>query len=776
MSKKSAKSPLLTKLLRDLRDGWKSFLAILIICALAIILYMGLDASWRAIDMDLTEQFEQSNMADMWVSGQLSERSLRDIAALPGVSQAQRRVGATFDAPALDQSPTLTLVANEGEPLVCIPLLREGRLPQAANEAMLSENFAKAQGIQPGDSIRIEQGDRQMSLLVTGLGLLPEFVVSSEGDELAPSALKKGYAYVTRETLGYLPLSEIALTLVPGADLGEVRAAVQALSEERQVVVIEREEVFGIKMATEQSQQIRALGAIFPLIFFVIAALITWTTMNRLIESQRLQIGSLFAMGYTRRELLGHYAGYGILVAVAGLIIGIAGALWIVAPIVLYFTGTAYAMPDAQPYLSPVATLVVGLALMAMTGGASMLSARSALSQTPASLLRPKPPGKGKRVFLERIKWLWRRLPFSEKMILRNMLRSPMRLLIGLIGAIGCSALMLSGFGMRDSVNYVMINHYTRTMHYDIRVSLQDQLPDGYAQSLALRTGADAFELEMITSAEVQVQDEWRMKQVYVLEDAHDMIRLNDESGEALTLPASGLALTRVAADEYGLGVGDQLTLRRPGGRSVQARVSHIIDLQLNQGVYMTRSAWKALDLSPFMPTHVLLRGSELSPDEILERLDGSTRARTLDQERDTGMATLGIMNIVVLLLVLFSGALELVVFYNLGQLNFSERIRELATLKVLGFTKPEMKKLVLRENILITAMGLPLGLLVGPPLLNLLLTYGLPNTIQFIPIIATSSWLYTAAITMAFAFLVNLILGAKFKTINMVEALKSVE
>ena len=133
-------------------------------------------------------------------------------------------------------------------------------------------------------------------------------------------------------------------------------------------------------------------------------------------------------------------------------------------------------------------------------------------------------------------------------------------------------------------------------------------------------------------------------------------------------------------------------------------------------------------------------------------------------------------MNVIVVLLVLFSGALELVVFYNLGQLNFSERIRELATLKVLGFTRREMKKLVLRENIIITLMGLPLGLMLGPPLLQLLLTYGLPNTIQFVSYITQASWLYTVGITMVFAFLVNIILGAKFKSVNMVEALKSVE
>ncbi len=776
MKKKAARPSLLIKLLRDLKQGWKSFLAILIICSLAVVLYMGLDATWRSVDADLDLQFGRSNMADLWVRGEMSDRTLRDAAAIPGVSEAQRRVSANFEAPALAENPTITLVSGEGESTVCIPLLREGRLPVRRGEGMLGERFAQAHGLKPGDSISLSLGDRKLELLITGLGLMPEYVVSSQGDELSPSALKAGFAYVSRDTLDFLPYSEIALTLSPQAEEGAVRSALQELTDGTQTVVIGREDIFGIKMAMEQAQQIRAMGAIFPLIFFVIAALITWTTMNRLVESQRLQIGGLFALGYTRPELLFHYAGYGMLIAVLGLVIGLVGARWALAPIIMHFLTFSYALPDAVPRLSFPVSLAVGAALTAMTGGASMLSARAALSQVPAALMRPKPPGRGKRILLENIKWLWRRIPFSEKMILRNMFRSPARLFMGLAGAIGCSALILTGFGLRDSVDYVLVNHYTRTMHYDMRVSFSKDAAPGYGRAVALRAGADEYEEQMITAAQVHTPGGWRVKQLYVLDDEHDMIRLSDETGARLTLPAQGIALTSKAAEDFGLEIGGTLLLRNPGGRTVGAKVEQIVDLQLNQGVYMTRTAWQQLGLSPFMPTHTLLRGGSLQPGAVIEDMDGVSTARTLKQERDSGTATLQIMNVIVVLLVLFSGALELVVFYNLGQLNFSERIRELATLKVLGFTRGEMKKLVLRENIVITAMGLPLGLLLGPPLLQLLLTYGLPNTIQFVSFIAPASWLYTVGTTLIFALLVNSILGAKFKSVNMVEALKSVE
>ncbi len=764
------------KLLRDLRSGWKSFLAILIICSLAVVLYMGLDATWRGLDIDLKSQFSRSVMADLWVRGEISERALRDIEATPGVLMAQRRVTVSLESETLEEEPKINLVASEGEAEVCIPLLRSGSLPQRRDECMLSERFAAAHGLGIGDSLTLKTGDRTIRLEITGLGQMPEFVVASEGDELSPSARRMGFAFVRRETLDFLPFTEAAVRLAEGADPEEARLALQRLFEDSATVVISRDDIFGIKMAMEEAQQIRAMGAVFPFIFFLIAALITWTTMNRLVESQRLQIGSLFAIGYTRGELMRHYAAYGMLIAVLGSLLGLLGARYGLADFLIRILGGSYAVPDARPYTSPLMALIICAALVLMTGGASVLSARAELGEAPASLLRPKPPSKGKRVLLERVGWVWRRMPFSEKMILRNLFRSPVRLLMGLAGAAGCTALMLSGFGLKDSMDDVLLSHYTRTMHYDMRVTLDQSAPHDYAAALAQRAGADSYEEELITSAEILTPEGWRMKQIYVLADDHHLIALRDEKGQPLTLPRQGVALTRTASEDFGLGVGDELLLRNPGGRTIGARVVRVFDLQLNQGVYMSRSAYEELDLASYSPSHVLLSGEGLRDSAEIAALDGVKTVRTIEEERASGTATMEMLDVIVLVMVLFSAALELVVFYNLGQLNFSERIRELATLKVLGFTRREMKKLVLLENIIMTLMGLPIGLLLGPPLLEVVLHYGLPNTIQFVSLISLRSWLITPLITLAFAMTVNNLLGAKFKSIDMVEALKSVE
>lgn len=769
-------SPLTRKLLRDLKSGWKSFAAIFIICSLAITLYVGIDATWRGIEENLAWQFEASNMADIFITGESSDRTVRDLLQIDGVQDAQRRVAAMGTAKWLSGEPDLALAMSDGAPVVSVPLVFEGAEidPLKKNQCILLDRFAEAHGLGVGDSFRVKLDDKVISLEIVGLGVMPEYVVMFHDGEFSPAPATFGYAFVSPGTLSDIQPNELVLTLSPGADEKAVYEAVCALLADREVVIQVREDIFGIKMAMEEAQQIRAMGGIFPAVFFIIAALITWTTMSRLVENQRLQIGSLLSQGYGRGALTWHFALYGLLIAVLGCLVGLLGARYGIGPILMRFIFSMYVLPDVRLYMSPFVMVAIALVIMAITGGASVLSARSALGHTPAALLRPKPPGKGKRVFLENINWLWRRMRFSDKMIARNLVRSPVRLLMGVIGSLGCAALMLTGFGMRDSVTYVMQNHYTRTMHYEARVMLENTSA-GYARSVAIRAGATGYEEEMISQCEVLIGEEWKAKAVYLLADAHDMIRLSDERGARVTLPEEGVALTRKAAEDYGMDLNDEIELRVPGGRAVKTRIVQIVDLQLDQGIYASKNAFKKLDLFPWMPTDVLLRGADLDLDAVM-KMDGVSKVTTLDEERSNKNSILQIMNVIVLLLVLFSGALALVVFYNLGQLNFSERIRELATLKVLGFTPREIKRLVLSENIIIMFIGLPFGYLLGPELHRIVLTKGLPNTIQFVPYIETLSWVYTGVITVLFSLVVNWMLGAKFKDIDMVEALKSVE
>jgi putative ABC transport system permease protein len=774
--KKGYGAPLLRrKLIRDIRDHWKSFAAVFIICMLSTMLYSGLDAAWRGMEKNLSVQFRQCGLADIWIAGPLSDRKARDITKIQGVIDAQRRVHLRASAD-LKGDPTVELYMSDGAPRVNSPMVFKGQsLPSGRkNVCVLDSRFAKAQGLSAGDHLTVDAAGTSLELTVGGIGYSPEYVVYSDGFAFSANPSTFGYAYLSPGTLSFLPYQETVVRLNPNADVSQVKQEIQTLLDNPGMLVLTRDDKAGIKMAIEEVGQIRALGQVFPAVFFLVAALITFSTMRRMVESQRLQIGTLCSLGYDRAQLIRHYTGYGLLVSALGALFGLVGACFFLGRIVMWVLMSIYNMPDAAVYMHPGIMAGTFLLTVLIAMGASFLSCSRALKEVPAGLLRPKPPSHGKRVLLERIPFLWRRLSFSSKLIIRNMFRNTSRLLIGIVGVVGCSALLLTGFGMRDSVLFVLENHYTHTMRYDVRVDLNAAATENYPEAVRLRAGAQRMETVMERSCELQIDGRWQTKSLHVLEDRHEMVYL-ERDGERIWLPKEGITLSERATEETGLKIGDSVKIRAPNGHETTASVQDIISIQLGQGVYVSKSAWRKLDLMPYTPTAVFLSGGNIDPAAV-ENMDGVAKVRTIDVERTGSEAVVKVLDVVVLVMVLFSGALLLVVLFTLGQLNFFERMRELATLMVLGFYPRETKHLILRENIIIAILGLPLGLYLGPFLHRWVLTYGFPNMLEFIPYIASVSWIYTPLLTLLFAQIVNILIGVKFKSVDMVEALKSVE
>jgi putative ABC transport system permease protein len=770
-----AARPLRAKMYRDVKIGWKSFIAIMLICLLTTALFMGFDATWRGMEQILQEQFAGGNLADIWVSGEISDNSARKIALIDGVESAQQRLTVEAETDGLPGDPTIKLLMSDGAPYVNKPVIYEGFAPVEKDECVLQQRFAEAHHLAVGDVTTVIVGERKLDLTISGLGILPEFVMLNKNGESYTPAESYGYAFVSPGTLGFLPYSEITLTLKPNADAADVTRRIRNVLDENVTTVILRADKTAVKNSAEQVDKLHALGLVVPLLFFLVAALITWTTMGRLVENQRTQIGSLFALGYGRRTLLKHYAEYGVFIALAGALGGIAVARYGFAPLLLSFLQTIYYMPGAVPSLHIWTTVIAALGLMSVTGGAGLLSARNALTEVPANLLRPRPPKKAKRIFLERLPFLWSHLGFSGKMIARNMLRSRVRLLMGLIGTIGCTALMLVGFGLRDTMEHATQNYYTNVLLYDARATLISGAPEEYAKSVANRAAADSYEEEMVAALDVFLDGDWKAKQVFVLENDQELINFRDKSGNRVEPSASGAAITRGVADDYGLHIGDTLRLHTNGEKDAETVITRIIDLEMDQGLYFSREAWRRLDLLPWTPTAALLKGDSLDLARAGD-MDGVIRVQTRAQEHDDSNTLLQTLNMVVVLLIAFSGSLSVVVYYNLGQLNYSERIRELAALKVLGFLPREMKKLVLRENIILTCIGLPFGLAAGFYLQNLVTEVALPSPFQFPQHVKSSSIALIVLLTIGFSLGVNWILGRKFRTINMVEALKSVD
>lgn len=763
------------KLLRDIRSNWKAFAAMLILCTLSVTLWLGINAAARGMELSLQRLFSECNLSDLWVSGGISDHTARQIASLPGASDAQRRVRLRVKAD-LPGDPKLDLYMYDGTARVSKPLILEGSpLPDGEHNAcVIDQKFAKARGVSVGDRLTVIANDIRRELRVMGICYSPEYVVHSDGYSFNVDPHTFGYAFVSSGTLGDLPYNEAVVDLMDGADAKSVKQAAEALIDDATIPVMTRDDKVYIKMAIEEADQVRAMGEIFPSVFFLVAALITFSTMRRMVENQRIQLGTLYSLGYGRGRLMWHYASYGLIIGALGAALGTLGARYVLSDIIMRMLMSLYAMPGGTLYMHPALVAAAAVLIVAIAMGASYLSCHHALREAPAGLLRPKPPRSGRRVLLERVPFVWRRLSFSGKLIVRNMLRNGSRFLIGLIGVVGCSTLLLTGFGMRDSVSYVLNHYFTYTMRYDVRVDLTGAIPDGYPEAIQNRSGAERMERVMEGSLQLQVDNHWLQKPFTVLEDAHESVYI-EQDGKRVWLPLEGIALTQRASQDMGLKIGDMVRLRSTSGHEADARIREIINIQLGQGVFISRSAWRRLDVMPYVPTALFLSGNSIQTAAI-DDMDGVDKVRTIQEERSGKTSVTGVMDLVVLLMALFAGALLFVVLFTLGELNFFERTRDLATLMVLGFYPRESKRLILRENIIIAVMGLPVGLAIGPYLHRWVLASGLPSILQFVPYIAVESWIYTAVLTLFFAWLVNRIIGAKFRSVNMVEALKSVE
>jgi len=766
------------KLLRDILSGWKSFMAVLVICMLSVTLYCGINGSAMGMQKCLDEQFAACRLADIWIAGEISDRQAREISILPGVLDAQRRATGRATVKNLPDEPELDLFMSDEEARVNRPMLLEGNaMTQGVkNICILAEPFAIAHDLETGDRLVLDFLGMPLELLIVGIGHQAEYVVYSDGTSLITDAARFGYATVSEGTLAMFPYNGTSVLTAPGVDVGPVKEAIEALLDDAQKKVTLREDIMGIRMAVEEVEQIHALGQVFPAVFFFVAALITWSTMKRLVDNQRQQIGTLRSQGYGSGALIWHYTSYGLWIALMGSALGILLAEFFLGRTVINMLGSIYVLPGVKPYVDPVMCAAVSALTILIATGASFLSCRRSLHESPSALLRPKPPANGRRVFLEYIPFLWRNVSFSNKMVVRNIQRNIPRFIIGMMGVVGCTALLLTGFGLRDSVKYVLENHYGYTMRYDLRATLHKPLlSDGYLDALRKRANARKMESMMETGMEVWIDGGWQSKQLFVLENEPVMVRVEDSGQNPVKMPIYGALMTEKFGEETGVKPGEMILLRAPNGKTASIQVEAAISMQLGQGLYVSRLAYRYLDIFPYSPTALMLSGEEINP-HALDNMDGVNTVRTLDEERESNGTITQVLDLLVMLMVLFSGALALVVLYTLGQINFFERQRELATLMVLGFYPRENKRIILHENTIVVILSVPIGLLLGPYLHGWVLHAGLPNTLEFIAYIATASWIYTPILTLVFAQIVNHIIGGKFKKVDMVEALKSVE
>lgn len=571
--------------------------------------------------------------------------------------------------------------------------------------------------------------------------------------------------------------------------LNDARAKIAEI-ENPKWYVLDRNGNAGYSSFIQDTDSIANIGKVFPVIFFIVAALISLTSMTRMVEEQRTQIGTLKALGYNKLQITSKYVLYASLACIIGSILGMSVGFVLLPKIVWKMYSMMYQIGDIQTSFNfEIGSLGFILIVISILG-ATIYAVIKELIQTPATLMRPKSPKMGKRVFLEKVTFIWKRLSFSRKVTVRNIFRYKKRFLMTIIGIMGCTALIVTGFGIRDSIRAIMPDQYEKVFNYDLQINLKADLDKKQKQDfINSLTNDDKIEklsetyMSSISAINENVEENVQIIVPNNNTDFNTLINLTDvKSKNNLSLPKDGVLLTDKAAQLLGVEAGDTITLKDTDENETNVKVTNVVENYVYHYIYMSKSMYENLYSKSFDSNVILTKDFNLdneTEDNFVKDLMNMpevasvTRISTAMNMMNDTMKSL---NYVVVILIVSAGLLAFVVLYNLSNVNISERIRELATIKVLGFYDKEVYLYITRETIILTAIGLVLGLVAGYFLDFFILETCEINMLRFRKFVAPLSFVFAALITILFTIIVNIVTYFALKKINMIESLKSVE
>ena len=514
--------------------------------------------------------------------------------------------------------------------------------------------------------------------------------------------------------------------------------------------------------------------------------------MTRMVEEQRVQIGTLKGLGYSKFQIASKYIIYALIATILGSLIGMAIGFYLLPSIIFDMYCMMYTLPPiVLEFNTEYATLGL-LAAMVCTVGATIYSCARTLASTPASLMRPKAPKPGKRVFLEKIPFIWSKLNFTQKVTLRNIFRYKKRFLMTIIGIAGCTSLIIAGFGLRDAIGSMIPSQYGEIFKYNLEISLKEglttkQTQEAYETISAKENIANSM-LINIQSVSIDKNDNNQSIQLVVPQDVEklkDFITLRDRKhqDETYQLDNSGVIITEKLATLLDIKQGDTIILELEEDNKVEVKVTAITENYLFHYIYMSPELYKQLyeeeiksnTILAIIPELTLEREDELGK-EILGEEDYISGVTFTSVTTDMFEDVMNNMSLVVFILIVAAGMLAFLVLYSLSNTNISERIRELATIKVLGFYHKEVYNYVGKETIILTIIGILLGLGGGYFLTTYIIKTCELDMLMFNPQIRFMSYIYGILITAIFTIIVSIGTYFALKKIDMIESLKSVE
>ncbi len=556
--------------------------------------------------------------------------------------------------------------------------------------------------------------------------------------------------------------------------------------------ILDRQQNAGYVSYMQDTDRVANLAQVFPIVFFIVAALISLTSMTRMVEEQRVQIGTLKALGYNKLQIASKYIIYATLATVIGGLIGLVIGFSILPKVIADIYAMVYDVPDVILEFNMTYATAGMLAAMLCTIGATVISCYKTLKQKPAALMRPKAPKPGKRVLLERITFIWKRLNFTKKVTARNIFRYKKRFMMTIIGVGGCTALIIAGFGLRDAISSMIPSQYGKIDLYNISVTLKDEYKNEELENIDnilknYEYTEDVLNVN-VQSVTIDKNDNTQSIQLIVPQNVENLsnfivLESRTDNDEKYVLDDTGVIITEKLSKLLDIKVGDEIKILNSDDKECNVKVNAITENYIYHYIYMTPNLYNQLYDTRIGYNVVYVNTTDMEESEedelgeqILSNSDYISGVTFMSNTENIFAEVMNNMDLVVWILIISAGLLAFVVLYNLLNANITERIRELATIKVLGFYDKEVYDYISRETIILTVIGMLFGIGGGYFLTLYIIKTCEIDMLMFNPQITVWSYLFGVIITAVFAIIVNIITYFSLKKIDMIESLKSVE
>ncbi|MGI6686130.1 MAG: ABC transporter permease [Bacillota bacterium] len=779
-----------TRLIRIIRHSKGQFISVAVIVAVALCIYVLLNVTAMNLNSSVNYYYELTNFNDIQVQlMRIPQGAVHELKNFAGIKEVQGRV--SFDVPLEvedeGQKVKIRLISLPREEEKINILYRMGnQLGKFGNDnVILLEQFAKARNIKLGDVINPIINGQVHELIVSGIAASSEFVYVMENEQsLLPLPDKFGVAFVSEEfaqsVFGYRgSFNELLVTVDDESKIDDVVDSIEDKLDRFGVKrIIKREDQLSHSVLTQELDGLEVMAETVPLMFLAVAAIIIFIMLSRIVQNDRTSIGVLKALGYSNMNILGHYTKYALAIGLAGVIVGIGGGLMLSGPMcrfyALYFSIPIIKIDIYYSYMFK-ALLLVGF--FCITAGA--LGARPVLKIMPADSMRPEAPKSGKRIMLEKIGFIWRRFSFSWKMVVRNAMRTKGRLaflVLGLAIAYGINTVPLF---LADVFPVMFTMQYDKYQKMDYNVEFTRPMPKRVVKDISHLVETDKIEPKL--EYPFELQNGWRKETVSIVGVPRNssFYRFEDVNNREVKLSSKGLFLTEAMADILKVNRGDKITVKNfiPGKDDVKIEVKAIVKQYLGSNVYMDIDAMGELLVDRGMITGVSLSVKDHEKDEVKDQLKDIKNIAAVNSMEDIKNSFLEFMDMMMAsvgVLLFFGGILSFAIIYNATVISISERSMEFASLRVMGFDKKDVYRLVGKENFFITGLAVLLGIPLGLGLISSLVRAYNTEMYSIPLIVSPEIFVYAALATIFFVVIAQLAARKKIYNLNFIDALKS--